>query len=126
MDREKQIYEKEGVLGNVNGMIALFVGLGVIGIVIVFLGALGGQTYNTVSPTIDSIPDGNSQIDPTGNAIQGYVKSAINSGFTAQSTGAGYLPLLVGAIILIVVIGLLVSVSAANQGGYNGGTGGAL
>jgi hypothetical protein len=124
MENEHEVYEKEGVTGNVNGMITLFVGLGVIGIVIVFLGALGGQTYNQVAPTIDSIPDGNSAVDPTGNLIQGYVKSSINSGFQAQSTGAGYLPLLVGAIILIVVIGLLVSVSSNTSGG--GGSGGAL
>lgn len=111
-----EVYEKEGVLGNINGMITLFVGLGVISIVIVFLGALGGQTYNQAQPQIDAISDAN---------IKANVKSAISSGFQAQATGAGYLPLLVGAIILIVVIGLLVSVSAGGQGGYQGG-GGAL
>jgi hypothetical protein len=107
-----EVYEKEGVVGNINGMITLFVGLGVISIVIVFLGALGGQTYNQAQPQIDAITDAN---------IKANVKSAIASGFQAQATGAGYLPLLVGAIILIVVIGLLVSVSAGGQGGGYGG-----
>lgn len=116
IERTEAVYEKEGVLGNINGMITLFVGLGVISIVIVFLGALGGQTYNQAQPQIDAISDAN---------IKANVKSAISSGFQAQATGAGYLPLLVGAIILIVVIGLLVSVSAGGQGGYQGG-GGAL
>lgn len=116
MSETHEVYEKEGVTQNINGMIALFVGLGVISIVIIFLGALGGQTYNQAQPQIDAITDEN---------VKAYVKSAITSGFQAQSTGAGYLPLMVGAIILVVIIGLLVAVSANNQGGYGGG-GGAL
>lgn len=123
-NREHEVYEKEGNTQNINGMIALFVGLGIISIVIIFLGTLGGQTYNTVQPTLNSIADGNAQVDPTGNTIKGYISQSIQSGFQAQSTGAGYLPLMVGAIILVVIIGLLVAVSA-NNNGYSGG-GGAL
>lgn len=122
---EHEVYEKEGNTQNINGLIALFVGLGIISIVIIFLGTLGGQTLNTVQGQINAIPDGNSQVDPTGNTIKDYINSSISSGFQAQSTGAGYLPLMVGAIILVVIIGLLVAVSA-NRGGYSGGSGGAL
>lgn len=116
MENENAIYEKEGVFSQVQGMTTLFVSLGIIGIVIIFLGSFGGQVYNQSAPQIAAISDAN---------IKANVNAAIASGFQAQATAAGYLPLFVGALIFIVVLGLFVGLQQSNAGGYGGG-GGAL
>lgn len=109
---EYEVYEKEGVFNQVQGMTTLFVSLGIIGIVIIFLGSFGGQVYNQSAADIEAITDAN---------IKQNVKDSIASGFEAQSTAAGYLPLFVGALIFIVVLGLFVGLQQSQGGGYGGG-----
>lgn len=98
-------YEKEGVVAqNINAIIALIVGVGVAALVLIFVGTLGGQTYNLVQPQIDAITDDN---------IRASVKSGITSGFTAIQTTGQYLPLLVLAVIIFIVLGLVIGLGQA-------------
>ena len=52
----KILYEEQGqITGSINSMILLVTGIGVSVLVLIFVGALGGQTYNLVESDIESL-----------------------------------------------------------------------
>lgn len=95
---------------SVQAMIILIVGVSIAVLIMIFVGALSGQTYNLVEPDINAIND---------TTIQTSVKSSITSGFEALEQTGNYLPLLVLAVITALVIGLVLSF-----GSFTGGAGG--
>jgi len=105
------MYEEEGfVEQNVGAVITLIIGVGVASLVLIFVGALGGQTYNLVESDIDSISDANIQAD---------VESAVRSGFDALEKTGSYLPLIVLAIVIFLVLSLVVGLGRGTT--YYGG-----
>lgn len=113
MKTEKQTfkpYEKKGqAAGAVNAIIVLIVGIGVAVLVLIFIGSLGGQTYNLVQADIAAINN---------TAIQTSVENSVISGFTSLETTADYLPIIVLAVVISLVLVLVLSFT--NLGGVGG------
>jgi len=104
------LYEKKGQMagGAVGAIITLIVGIGVSVLVLIFVGALGGQTYNLVEPDILNISDA---------TIRGSVTNGITSGFDALEQTGSYLPLIVLAVVIALVLTLVLGFTAFGSGG---------
>lgn len=112
MKQETQtLYKKEGrSQGAVGAVITLIMGIGISVLIMIFVGALGGQTYNLVEEDIDNISDA---------TIKAHVKSGITSSFDALEQTGDYLPIIVLAVVISLVLMLVVGF-----GGVTGGMGG--
>lgn len=84
---QKLLYAKKGAI--TDQITGLVVGVGVATLVLIFVGVLGGQTYQQTEATIDAISN---------TTIRGYVKDGAANGFLALSKVGSYLPLIVLAI----------------------------
>lgn len=112
--KTKMLYEKEGQAGGaVSNVIVLIVGIGVAVLVLIFVGSLGGQTYNLVETDIDAISNA---------TIKDAVKDSIVSGFTALNTTGDYLPIIVLAVVIALVLSLVLGFTAFGGGGFRGGS----
>lgn len=110
---KKSIYRKTGyVAGEVGAVIGLIIGVGVATMVLIFVSVLGGQTYSLTQSDIQAIND---------TTIQGYVTDAITSSFKALSQTGKYLPLVVVAVIISVVLALIINLGGRGGYGYYGG-----
>lgn len=113
----QEIYKKEGAIqGEVGAMIMLIVGVGVAALVLIFVSALGGATYNLVEADLDAINN---------DSIKNYSKDGIVAAFQALSSTGSYLPIIVLAVIIFIVLGLIFSM-VGGSGDYYGGGGSAL
>jgi len=113
----EEIYRKEGAIqGEIGAIITLIVGVGVAALVLIFVSALGGSTYNLVESDLDAISN---------DSIKNYSKDGIVSAFQALSSTGSYLPIIVLAIVIFLVLGLIFSM-VGGSGGYYGGGGTAL
>lgn len=114
---EDEEYEEEGfVQQNVMAIVTLIVGVAIGTIVIIFAGALGGQTYSVVEDDINGINN---------TTISGYIKDGIISGFQALSQTGGYMPLIVLGVVIFLVLSLILGLGFFTMGG-SGQSGGAL
>ena len=103
-------YYKEGQMGGAIGnIIQLITGVGVAVLVLIFVGALGGQTYNLVETDLDTISN---------ETIKSAVKNSIISGFGALEQTGDYLPLIVLAMVIALVLALVLGMGYVG-GGYN-------
>jgi len=106
---EKPLYTKKGQnFGAVGAIITLIVGVGVSVLILIFVGALGGQTYNLVEPDLDNISDA---------TIKTSVKSGITSGFQALEQTGDYLPIIVLAVVISLVLALVLGFTSFGAGG---------
>jgi hypothetical protein len=104
-------YESEGyVTENIGAIVFMIVGVGIATLVLIFVGVLGGQVYQQVEADIDAISN---------STIQGYVKNAIISGFRALNTTGSYLPIVVLAVIIFVVLSIVMGLGAFGGMGGN-------
>ena len=111
-ETEQEKYELEGQLGGaVGAIITLITGVGVAVLVLIFVGALGGQTYNLVEPDIDAISNG---------TVRDSVKDGIISGFSALEQTGDYLPIIVLAVVIALVLFLVLGFTNLNGGGRGG------
>lgn len=109
--KEKNKFELEGqVGGSVGAVITLIVGVGVSVLVLIFVGSLGGQTYELVEADIDAI---------TNTTIKDSVKASIVSGFGALEDTGGYLPIIVLAVVIALVLALVLGFTNFGGGGSN-------
>lgn len=117
--KTKQLYEEKGqVAGAVGATIQLIVGVGVAVLVLIFVGALGGQTYNLVEPQITAI---------TNTTIRNSVNNAIIAGFSALEQTGTYLPIIVLAVVIFLVLVLVLGFTTlGNFAGQGGGRGSVL
>ena len=84
-------YKKEGfAAGAVGAIVTLLVGVGVAVLVLIFVGSLGGQTYDLVEEDIDSI---------TNTTVSTSIKNGVVSGFEALEQTGDYLPIIVLAVV---------------------------
>lgn len=110
---ENDMYVKEGQMGGaVGNIIVLITGVGVSVLVLIFVGVLGGQTYQQVEADIDAISNG---------TIKASVKNGVISGFEALEDTGSYLPIIVLAVIITVVLALVLGMTLITQGGTQGG-----
>ncbi len=116
---EKLEYETEGqVTANIGAMVFLIVGVGIATLVLIFVGVLGGQVYQQVESDIDAI---------TNTTIKNHVKNSIIAGFEALETTGNYLPIIVLAVIIFIVLSIVMGLGAFGGMGAGGATyGGAL
>ena len=112
-------YNKKGyVQESVAAIIFLIVGVGVCALVLIFVGVLGGQTYAQSASQIAAISD---------TAIRGNVTAAIQQSFVALNTTGSYLPIIVLAVIIFIVLGLIMTLTPSMGRGYGyGGYGGSV
>lgn len=119
MKQEEQKFEAFEVSGQAQGavgaIITLVVGIAVAVLILIFVGALGGQTYNLVEPDITAINN---------TTIKSSVLNSIGSGFTALEQTGDYMPIIVLAVIISIVLALVLGFTAF--GGGMGGRGSAL
>ena len=109
MEMEKlELYEKKGqAAGAVGAIVTLISGVGVAVLVLIFVGSLGGQTYDLVEDDIDAI---------TNVTIKNSVKNGIISGFEALEKTGKYLPIIVLAVIIGLVLVLILGYTAIGGG----------
>jgi hypothetical protein len=109
-------YTKKGyVQESVSAIIFLIVGVGVCALVLIFVGVLGGQTYQQAYPQILAI-------NSSSTAIYGNVTAAIKQSFVALNTTGSYLPIIVLAVIIFIVLGLIMTLTPnTGYGGYGYG-----
>jgi len=115
----KEMYMKKGQVANaaIGSIISLVVGVGIVTIVIIFIGVLGGQTYTLAQPNLNNITS-----QPVGTAIN----NSILSGFTTLQTTSSYVPLIVLAVIIFIVLTLVLGFTSFSGGGGGMGGGSAL
>jgi hypothetical protein len=107
----KSKYNKKGQVGAVGAIITLVVGMGVAVLLLIFVGTLGGQTYQLTESKITAI---------TNTTIRGYVTDSIASGFSALKTVSDYLPIVGLAVIIAVVLALVLGFTRIGAGGAGG------
>ena len=96
--------KKNGFINQtVGGVVTLIVGTAVATLALIFTGVLGGQTYNLAQADISAIND---------STIKGYVEDSVKSAFKAQSQVGNYLPLIVLAIVITLIMALILSMTA--------------
>jgi len=107
-------YSKKGyVQESVSAIIYLIMGVGMATLVLIFVSVLGGQVYQQTAANIASISD---------TGIRNNITAAIGSSFTALNTVGGYLPIVVLAVIIFLVLGLVMSLTPGfGRGGYGYG-----
>lgn len=110
---QKLLYMKKGqAAGAVGSIITLIVGIGVSVLVLIFVGSLGGQTFELVETDIDAISN---------TTIKTSVKNGIVSGFDALEQTGSYLPIIVLAVVISLVLALVLGFTAFG-GGMNRGS----
>ena len=103
----KKLYKKSGFAAeSVGAIVTLIVGVGVSVLVLIFVGTLGGQTYNVAEDDINNISDA---------TIKTNVQNSIKAGFSALEQTGDYLPLIVLAVVITLVMSLVLSLG--NMGG---------
>jgi hypothetical protein len=103
MQETEMKYEKKGQMGGaVGAVIQLITGVGVAVLVLIFVGSLGGQTYELVEDDIDAITNG---------TVKASVKNGIISGFEALEQTGDYLPIIVLAVVIALVLFLVLGMT---------------
>jgi hypothetical protein len=88
-------------------MTTLIIGVGVSVLLLIFIGVLGGQAYSLTQSNIESIND---------SVIKGYVKDAITSGFQSLKTVGQYMPLVVLAVVIAVILTVVLGLGVFGGG----------
>ena len=106
-------YEKEGQAGGaVGAIITMIVGVGISVLLLIFVGSLGGQTWELVEDDVDAI---------TNTTISNSIKNGVISGFEALEQTGDYLPIIVLAVVITLVMALVLSLGGLG-GMRSGGT----
>ena len=113
MEQEtKKLYKVEGQsMGAVGAIITLITGVGVAVLVLIFVGSLGGQTYQLVESDITAISN---------QTVEDHVKNGIISGFDALEQTGSYLPIIVLAVVISLVLALVLGFTAFGGAGRGG------
>ena len=108
---KKMKYVKEGFAGGaVSAIVTLIVGVGIAVLLLIFVGSLAGQTYGLVESDITAIVN---------ETIEASVRTSIVSGFSALEQVGSYLPIIVLAVVITLVMALILSLGG--MGGLGGG-----
>jgi len=91
----------------VGSIITLIVGVGVGTLVLIFVGSLGGQTWQLVETDIDAI---------TNTTIKDSIKNGVVSGFGALEQTGDFLPIIVLAVVISLVLALVLGFTSFGRG----------
>ncbi|MFH8038762.1 MAG: hypothetical protein QXJ14_02005 [Candidatus Aenigmatarchaeota archaeon] len=111
MERYLKVIEEFEGYAETGAMITLIVGVGISILLLIFVGVLGGQAYSLTEPNINAIND---------TVIKDYVKDGITSGFQSLKTVGQYMPLIVLAVVISLVVGLIISFGGIGIGARAG------
>ncbi len=115
MQKQEIEYREEGIVRDtISAMIALFIGIGVVVLVVILVGVIGGKAYSTTQADIAEITD---------ETIKTDINASILAGFSGLADAAGFLGIIILALVFFLVLLLL---SAGMQPFAGGGRGGAL
>jgi len=109
-------YTKKGyVQESVSAIIYLIMGVGMATLVLIFVSVLGGQVFQQTQANL-------LLLNSTDVGAYNNVTAAIRSSFVALNTVGGYLPIVVLAVIIFLVLGLVMSLTPGygSGGGYGG------
>ena len=117
-------YKKGQVQEQVGAIILLVMGVGIATLVLIFVGVLGGQVYSQVQgdlATLQNLPAcwNGTAYTCYENTTYGNITGAITSGFKALNLTGSYLPIVVLAVIIFIVLGLVMSLGRPTA--YAGG-----
>lgn len=120
MEQSNSRYFKKGQVANqaIGSIVALVVGVGVVVMVIIFVGVLSGQTY-----TLSQNNLGNFTNTTMGNQVGTAVNDSFLQGFTSLQVTASYVPLVVLAVIIFLVLTLVLGFTNFGGQGRSGGMG---
>jgi len=105
-------YREEGVVTDtIAAMISLFIGIGVIVLVIILVGVIGGKAFSTTEADIAAVTD---------TTIQADLNASILSGFSALSDASGFLGIIILALVFFLVL-ILLATGMQPFGGRQGG-----
>ncbi|MEM4757769.1 MAG: hypothetical protein QW184_01285 [Nanopusillaceae archaeon] len=102
---------EKGFYNQAGAVISLILGVGVSILLMIFIGVLGGQAYQLTEPQIVSI---------TNTTIRNHVIESIASSFQALRTVGQYMPLIVLATVIFVILGLILSFARPVASGGGG------
>jgi len=106
------LYKKKGQAGGaVSALITLIVGVGVATLVLIFVASLGGQVWETVEDDVDAI---------TNETIRAHIRDGVVNGFDALEQTGEYMPLIVLAVVIGVVLLIILGFTAFGGGGMRG------
>ncbi len=109
---KKLLKSKRGQVGSsIDALITLFMGLGVVVLVIILVSVIGGKTYVITQNDIATITD---------DGIRSDVNGAIAASFDSLNTTAGFLPLVALAVVMFLVLSLILGSVGGARGGYGG------
>lgn len=118
IDNEETFQEEGAAYMDWWSIVGMIIAIGISTLVLIFVGTLGGSTYTLVQADITAI---------TNATIKGYVEDAIGGGFKGLKTAGDYMPLIVLAVVITIVLSLIVGMgfgagtAYAQGGGYYGG-----
>lgn len=104
-------YKKRGIGGVSGAIVGLVVGMGVALLVLIFVGVLSGRAYQLNQANIETIANG---------TIKTEVFNGVTNSFAAYKTVGQYMPLIVLAVVISLVLALILSFT--NVGDGQGGT----
>lgn len=103
------VYEKSGsVAENVGAIVTLIIGVGVATLVLIFVGVLGGQVYQQTAADIEAI-------NATNPTVYNYTNNAIVSGFKSLQITGNYMPIIILAVIIFIVLGLVTNLGGGGR-----------
>lgn len=98
------LYEVKGqAMTSVGALIYLIIGVGVSVLVLVFVGSMGGQVFNTVEPDINAI---------TNDLVSSNITEGIIAGFVALKQTGNYMPLVVLGFVTVLLLGMIIGVTS--------------
>jgi len=106
-------YKEEGVVSEtISAMISLFIGIGVIVMVIILVGVIGGKAYSTTQTDVQAIAVDTNTLyadrnGTTGGEIVQDINSSILSAFSGLGDAAGFLGIIILALVFFLVLILL-------------------
>ena len=107
-------YAKKGfVQDSVNAMLVLFIGIAVVGMIMIVSANLSAKVYSQFEDDINAI---------TNDDVKDAVESSSLSGFTAMKDTSDFLPVV--AIVVVVAIIITIFISVFYRGTVGGGMGG--
>jgi len=112
--------EKEGFIQESTGsIITLVVGIGIAVLVMMFISVLAGQTYLVVEDEIDY----NRHVNATISQTRISVFNSVESSFDAIEATGSYLPIVVLAVVITMVLALILGLIYTGNIGGRGGLG---
>lgn len=114
---QTQKYTKKGQVANsaIGSIIALVVGVGIVVVVVIFISVLSGTTYTLTESSFSNFTN-----STMGLSVSTSLNASVLSGFTTFQTTSSYIPLVVLAVIIFIVLSLVLGFTMFSRGQTGG------